>query len=153
MIYGWWAEIAFPILSSVSLPLSLCNCPERKKSTQLKFIAYILPPAPLCLILRFNSLFSLNRGLSPQRLTCTHTMSMLNRSWGLILATCLCTRQMCAHTHTHPLRPSISQAVQTHPVTAVGSIVSICAVLRWTLTGLQLFTATCERHTTWRTAI
>lgn len=91
------------LLSLFSHPspyLSLSNCPERKKSTQLKFIAYILPPAPLCLILRFNSLFSLNRGLSPQRLTRTHTMSMLNRSLGLILATCLCTRQ--THTHTHP---------------------------------------------------
>lgn len=88
--------------SVIRLPtsLSLSNCPERKKSMQLKFIAYILPPAPLCLILRFNSLFSLNRGLSPQRLTRTHTMSMLNRSLGLILATCLCTRQTHTHAHT-----------------------------------------------------
>lgn len=53
--------------SHLSLYLSLCRGPEQKKSTQLKFIAYILPPAPLCLILRFNSLFSLNRGLFPPK--------------------------------------------------------------------------------------
>ncbi len=146
MIYGWWAEIAFPILSSVSLLLSLSlslrNCPERKKSTQLKFIAYILPPAPLCLILRFNSLFSLNRGLSPQRLICTHTMSMLNRSWVLILATCLCMRQMC--THTPSLNPSIFQAAQTHPWQLLAPLFPY--VLCWG-ERLQLFTATCKRQT------
>jgi len=137
--------------SLIRLPTSLClsNCPEREKSTQLKFIAYILPPAPLCLILRFNSLFSLNRGLLPQRLA--HTQQIVGFwFWPLVCASGKHTHthtHIHIHTNTHPLSSSISQAIQTHPVTAVGSIVSICAVLRWTLTGLHLFTATCEGQT------
>lgn len=83
------------------LSLSLSNCPERKKSTQLKFIAYILPPAPLCLILRFNSLFSLNRGLSPQRLARSHSHNVNAQQIAGFDFGHLFVHAASKHTHTH----------------------------------------------------